>query len=209
MDYHRWTQQMIEREIKHAKDGKAAQIIAKFNALVDPTTIQTLYRASQAGVRIDLIVRGACCLLPGVAGLSENIHVVSIIDRFLEHSRIMLFRNGGNTEVYVSSGDWMPRNFFRRVELTFPIVDEQLKARIEGQILATALSDNVKGWRLHPDGTYSRRSPGNNRIRSQERFIEIARSEAVRLGPYEEIIRKPGSFRRKAKKLKKKEKGKS
>jgi polyphosphate kinase len=209
MDYHRWTQQMIEREIKQAKDGKPAQIIAKFNALVDPTTIQTLYRASQAGVRIDLIVRGACCLLPGVAGLSENIHVVSIVDRFLEHARIMLFRNGGNTEVYVSSGDWMPRNFFRRVELTFPIVDEQLKARIEGQILATALADNVKGWRLHPDGTYSRRSPGSNRVRSQERFIEIARSEAVRLGPYDEMIRKPGSFRRKAKKLKKKEKGKS
>jgi polyphosphate kinase len=119
----------------------------------------------------------------------------------------MLFRNGGATEVYVSSGDWMPRNFFRRIELTFPILAEPLKARLETQILATSLADNVKAWKLQSDGSYKRRNPGDAPLRSQERFIEIARSEAVRIGPYEEILAaKPGSARRKAKKLRKKTK---
>jgi polyphosphate kinase len=205
MDYHRWVLTMIEREIVNAKEGKPAQIIARLNALVDPTVIAALYHASQAGVRIDLVVRGACCLVPGVEGLSDNIRVISVVDRFLEHSRIMLFRNAGTPEISVSSGDWMPRNFFRRVELTYPILADRLKDRIENQILATSLADNVKAWRLQKDGTYKRRTPGENPpVRSQERFIEIARSEAVRLGPYEEIITKPGSFRRKMKKAKKK-----
>ena len=153
-------------------------------------------------MRIDLIVRGACCLLPGVAGLSENIHVVSIIDRFLEHSRIMLFRNGGNTEVYVSSGDWMPRTS-SAASSSRSRSSTAVEGANRGQILATALSDNVKGWRLHPDGTYKRREGG--KVRSQERFIEIARTEAAGIGSYEESLKTPSRTRRKAKKPKKKD----
>lgn len=208
LDYHSWTLRMIEREIEHARAGRPSGIIAKMNALVDPVVIRRLYDASQAGVRIDLIIRGICCLQPGVSRLSENIRVTSIVDRFLEHSRIVLFRNGGASEMFVSSGDWMPRNFFRRFEITYPILSEPLKLRVEHQILAISLQDNVKAWRLQSDGTYKRRSGGPPVIRSQERFIEIARSEAVRLGPYEEILRRPGTFRRKAKKPKKREKPK-
>jgi polyphosphate kinase len=209
MDYHDWALRMIERETQNAQEGKPAEILAKLNALVDPTAIEALYRASQAGVKINLIVRGICCLVPGVQGLSENIRVVSIVDRFLEHSRIYLFRNAGNTEVYVSSGDWMPRNFFRRVEVTFPILSEKIRERIEKQILATHLADNVKAWKLQPDGTYKKRNPGDQPVRSQERFIEIARSEAVRIAPYDEALIKPGSMRRKAKRHRKKEKSKN
>jgi polyphosphate kinase len=204
MDYHDWTLRMIDREARNAQQGLPAQIIAKMNALVDPTIVEALYKASQAGVSIDLIVRGTCCLVPGVSGLSENIRVVSIVDRFLEHSRTFLFRNGGETEVYISSGDWMPRNFFRRIEVTAPIVSERLKRRVEEQILQTYLSDNVKAWRLQSDGTYRRLTDaGTNRLRSQERFIEVARSEAVRLGPYEETMTQPATYRRKAKRRKK------
>jgi polyphosphate kinase len=208
INYHQWTLKMIEREAKHAKDGKPAQIIAKMNALVDPTVIEALYKASEAGVKIDLIVRGICCLVPEVSGLSANIRVVSIIDRFLEHTRVFLFRNGGQTEIYASSGDWMPRNFFRRIELTFPILAERLRVRIEEQILATYLADNVKAWKLHPDGTYKKRGPSEPAVRSQERFIEIARAEAVRVGSYEESMTKAASVRRKAKRPRKKEKSK-
>jgi polyphosphate kinase len=200
---------MIEREAKHASEGRPAQIIAKMNALVDPVVIEALYKASQAGVKIDLIVRGICCLVPGTEGLSENIRVVSIIDRFLEHSRLFLFRNGGETEVYASSGDWMPRNFFRRIELTFPILSPPLKERCEKEVLATCLADNIKAWKLQPDGTYKRRTGGDGKVRSQERFIEIARSDSVRVAPYEETVNRPGSFRRKAKRQRKKEKGKT
>lgn len=209
MDYHEWTLRMIDRETRNAREGKPAQIIAKLNSLVDPTVIEALYRASQAGVKIDLLVRGICCLVPGVAGLSESIRIYSVIDRFLEHSRVYLFRNGGNSEVFVSSGDWMPRNFFRRIEVTFPILHERVRARIEDQILATSLGDNVKAWKLHPDGTWRRRTGADPPLRSQERFIEIARSEAVRVGPYDEVIAKPASARRKAKRQRKKEKAKT
>ncbi|HYM60850.1 MAG TPA: polyphosphate kinase 1 [Thermoanaerobaculia bacterium] len=204
IDFHEWALRMVEREIRHAKEGRAAQILLKMNALVDRSAIEKLYEASQAGVRVDLIIRGICCLVPDVPDLSTNIRVVSIVDRFLEHSRIMLFRNGGDTEVYVSSGDWMPRNFFRRIELTYPILAEPLKKRLESEILANCLADNVKAWKLNSEGTYKRRSSGETRVRSQERFIEIARSEAVRLGPYEETISHPGPFRRKAKRPRKK-----
>ena len=203
MEYLAWTIRMIEREIEHASAGRSASIVAKMNALVDPTVIEALYRASRAGVQIDLLVRGTCCLVPGLRGYSENIRVTSVIDRFLEHARIFRFENGGESEVYVSSGDWMPRNFIRRIELTFPIRDPELVQRIESQILPISISDNVKGWTLEPDGTYRRRTPGDAPLRSQEAFIRIARAEAVRLGPYDEIIRRPGSFRRKAKKKKK------
>ena len=204
INYHEWALRMIEREAEHARNGRPARIVAKMNALVDPTVIDALYRANNAGVTIELIVRGICCLVPGVPGLSDKIRVVSIVDRFLEHARAYLFRNGGETEVYVSSGDWMPRNFFRRIEVTFPIRNEALRNRIENEVLATSLADNVKAWKLQPDGSYQRRNGGEPRVRSQERFIEVARSEAVRVGPYEEAIVRPATFRKKAKRQRKK-----
>jgi polyphosphate kinase len=204
MDYLRWTIRMIDREAQNAAEGKPAFIVAKMNALVDPNVIEALYRASRAGVKIELLVRGICCLVPGVGGISENIRVTSIIDRFLEHSRIFRFANGGAPEVWISSGDWMPRNFLRRIETTFPILDEAVARRISDQILPIALADNVKGWTLESDGSYRRRTPGEQRpMRSQETFITIARADSVSVGPYEESIRHPASFRRKAKKKKK------
>jgi polyphosphate kinase len=196
-DYHSWTLRMIERETAHAKGGKPAQIIAKMNALVEPKVIDALYRAADAGVKVDLIVRGICSLVPG-----ENIRVTSIIDRFLEHTRILLFRNGGNTEVWVTSGDWMPRNFFRRIEVTWPILSPHLRERIELQILGTTLADDAKSWRLQPDGTWRRRRPGAKAIRSQQRFIETARAEAVKMGVYEEAVKKAGAARKKMKRRK-------
>lgn len=208
LDYHVRVVQWIEREIEHARAGRSARIIAKMNALVDPTVIDALYRASEAGVRIDLIIRGICCLIPGLPKTSENIKVLSVIDRFLEHARIYYFENGGSSEVWVASGDWMPRNFVRRIETAFPILNAELKRRLIDQILGVSLADTIKGWRLQPDGSYKRRKSGDKPLRSQERFIEIARSESVRIGKYEEILHKPGSFRRKAKKPKKKEKSK-
>lgn len=203
MDYQRWTISMIEREEANARDGKPARITAKMNALVDTATIAALYRASSAGVKIDLLIRGICCLVPGVPGVSENIQVLSVVDRFLEHGRVFRFENGGKPELYVSSGDWMPRNFARRVEVTFPVRSEPIVARFEQQILPISLADNVKSWSLDAEGEYKRRKPDGVPVRSQEQFIAIARSEAIPVGPYEEILRRPGSFRRKAKKKKK------
>jgi polyphosphate kinase len=204
MDYQRWTIRMIDRETENAKEGKPASIVAKMNALVDPAVIEALYRASRAGVKIDLLVRGICCLVPGVQGTSMNIRVISVIDRFLEHSRIFQFANGGAQQVWISSGDWMPRNFLRRIETTFPVLDAAVAKRISEQILPISLGDNVKAWTLGPDGTYRRRTPGDQRpLRSQETFISIARADSVSVGPYEESIRDPKSFRRKAKKKKK------
>ena len=129
------------------------------NALVDAPVIEALYRASQAGVSIDLIVRGICCLRPGVPGVSDNIRVISIVDRFLEHARIFYFENGGKREVYLSSADWMPRNFQRRVEVMFPIEDEGLRDRVIDEILAIALADNVKARQLLSDGTLRAQAP--------------------------------------------------
>lgn len=206
MDYRRWSIEMIEREARNAREGKPAEIIAKMNALVDPAVIEALYEANRAGVKITLIIRGICCLVPGVEGMSERITVTSVIDRFLEHSRLFLFRNGGETEVFASSGDWMPRNFIRRFETTYPLLSRELKDRIEDEILRTMIADDVKAWELKSDGTYVRRGPGSKPTRSQEKFIEIARSEAVRVGPYDETISKPGKFRRRAKKTRKKDK---
>ena len=208
MDYLRWAIRMIDRETQNAIEGKPASIVAKMNALVESTVIDALYRASRAGVHVDLLIRGICCLVPGVPGFSENIRVTSVVDRFLEHSRLFRFENAGAPEVYISSGDWMPRNFVRRIETTFPVRDASIARRIEKQILPISLADNVKAWILDTDGKYHRRSPGIESmaelpLRSQEQFIAIARAEAVHLGPYEEIIRRPGSFRRKAKKKKK------
>jgi polyphosphate kinase len=126
------------------------------NALVDPSIIRCLYRASQAGIRIDLLVRGVCCLKPGIAGISDNIRVTSIVGRYLEHSRIFYFRNGGKEEIYVGSADMMPRNLNRRVEILFPIDDEELMRRVRDEILAEYLVDNVKARRMQPDGSYKR-----------------------------------------------------
>jgi polyphosphate kinase len=204
MDYLRWTIRMIDRETQNAAAGRPASIIAKMNALVEPTVIDALYRASVAGVKINLIIRGICCLVPGVSGISENISVISVVDRFLEHSRIFRFENGGEPELYVSSGDWMPRNFLRRIETTFPVRDPALIKRIDRQILPLSLADNLKAWTLDADGVYHRRTPGEERpIRSQEAFISTARAEAVAVGPYDEIIRRPKTARRKVKKKKK------
>src|SRR5947207_8801067 len=184
--------------------GKKASITAKMNALVEPTVVDALYRASAAGVRIELLVRGICCLVPGVAGVSDNIRVVSVVDRFLEHARLFRFENGGDPEIFISSGDWMPRNFLRRIETTFPVRDPVLAKRIERQIFPISLADNVKSWVLDSDGKYHRRSPKDEPpVRSQDAFIAIARAEAVRIDPYDDIIRRPGTFRRKAKKKKK------
>ncbi|HJT15997.1 MAG TPA: polyphosphate kinase 1 [Thermoanaerobaculia bacterium] len=203
MDYQQWVLKMIERETKNAREGKPARITAKMNALVEPTVIEALYRASAAGVKIELLVRGICCLVPGVAGISENIQVTSVIDRFLEHARVFRFENGGAPELYISSGDWMPRNLLRRVEVTFPVRAEPLVRRIAQEILPVSLADNVKAWVLDTDGKWHRRKIEGAPVRSQETFIAIARLEAVRIAPYEEIIRHPGSFRRKAKRKKK------
>jgi polyphosphate kinase len=149
---------LIAREIEHCRNGKTGRIVAKMNALVDPKIIQTLYEASGVGVQIDLIVRGICCLRPGVAGVSENIRVTSIIGRFLEHSRIFYFHNQGNEEVYIGSADWMPRNLNRRVEAITPIEQPEIVKDLE-EILGIMLADNRQAWDLQPDGTYIQRRP--------------------------------------------------
>jgi polyphosphate kinase len=168
---------LIDRETALGAKGR---IVAKMNSLVDATVIKALYRASQAGVQIDLIVRGICCLRPGVPGTSDNIRVISVVDRFLEHARIFYFDNGGKREVYLSSADWMPRNFQRRVEVMFPVDEEELRNRVVDEILAVTLADNVKARRLLADGTYVRVRPEGDAapLRSQYRFMELAREKA-------------------------------
>jgi len=168
---------LIDREREHAENGRPARIIAKMNSLVDPGAIEALYAASRAGVRIDLIIRGICCLRPGLPGVSENIRVISIIDKFLEHSRIAYFQNDEKPEVFLASADWMPRNFHRRVEAMFPIEDPRLLDRIVEGILAVTLSDNVKCRVMQPDGSYVRVEPGPDEppVRSQVEFQNMAR----------------------------------
>ncbi|CAD5984735.1 Polyphosphate kinase [Planktothrix tepida] len=152
---------LIDRETEHAHQGKTGRIVAKMNSLVDPEIIEALYAASQAGVGIDLIVRGMCSLRPGLEGISDNIKVISIIGRFLEHSRIFYFNNGGQEEVYIGSADWMPRNLNRRVEAITPIQDPDIAKELE-EILGIMLSDNRKAWDLQPDGQYIQRRPAEN-----------------------------------------------
>ncbi len=165
---------LIQREIKSAREGRHARIAAKMNSLCDKEIIANLYEASCAGVKIQLIVRGICCLKAGVPGLSENIEVHSIVGNFLEHSRIFLFENGGNQEVYMGSADWMPRNLDRRVEILFPVEDERLKERLI-HILDVQLADNVKAYLLQADGTYVRKSlRGRQKVNAQEQFCEEA-----------------------------------
>jgi polyphosphate kinase len=154
---HESVQAMIERESAHALAGKKARIIVKLNALVDPQTIETLYRASRSGVKIDLIVRGVCAVRPGIPGVSDNIRVLSVVGRFLEHSRAYWFENDGAPELYLSSADWMERNFFRRVEIAFPVLHDEHRKRIFKD-LETLLSDNTNAWELQADGTYARLS---------------------------------------------------
>ncbi len=147
---------LIQREIEHARRGEKAHLIFKTNALVDRPIIQLLYQASQAGVKIDLLARGICCLRPGVKNLSENIQVISVVGRFLEHSRIYYFHNAGNSEIFLGSADLMPRNINRRVEVLFPVQDARLVHYLREEVLETYLSDNVKARRMLPDGSYER-----------------------------------------------------
>ena len=163
----------IRRESAHARAGRPARLVAKINSLVDWPIIQELYDASQAGVEIDLIVRGTCCLRPGVPGMSERIRVVSIVDRFLEHARIYCFENGGATEYYLASADWMPRNLDHRVEVAFPVLDPRLQGEIR-QMLEVQLADTAKARLLQPDGTSERARPESGAgLRSQERLYEL------------------------------------
>lgn len=165
---------LIRHEAENARKGLPARIIAKMNALVDPGLIEALYDASQAGVNIDLIVRGICCLRPGLKGVSDNITVRSVVDRFLEHSRIFYFENACQPRIFVGSADWMPRNFFRRIEVVFPIEDGNLRERIISEVLALPLQDNVKARLMRADGTYELTLPkrGQAQHRSQMEFVD-------------------------------------
>jgi polyphosphate kinase len=168
--------QFVEREMENARRGLPAKIIAKINSLAERKVIEALYRASQAGVQIDLIVRGICCLRPGIKDLSENISVRSVVDRFLEHSRVYYFENACQPQVFLGSADWLPRNFFRRIELVFPIEDGVLRERIMSQLLTVSLADNTRARFLQPDGSYRRPKLAKNvkPRRSQFDFISLA-----------------------------------
>jgi polyphosphate kinase len=165
--------EMIRRETAHAEAGRPARVVAKMNALVDQEIITALYEASRAGVRIDLVVRGICCLRPGIPGISDRIRVVSVIGRFLEHSRACYVLNGGQEEVYIGSADWMPRNLERRVEAATPIGDPgQRQAVLD--LMELMLEDNRQAWDLQPDGTWLQRRPreGEPEKATHRRLIE-------------------------------------
>jgi polyphosphate kinase len=170
-------EQLIEREIGHAKKGKGGHLIFKMNSLVDSRLIRSLYRASQAGVKVELLVRGICCLRPGVPGISDNITVTSIVGRFLEHSRVYYFQNAGHEEVYIGSADLMPRNIDHRVEVLFPVEDAKTVRHIRDEVLGVYLGDNVKARRLQADGSYLRAKagPGKKQIDSQEQLLRSRR----------------------------------
>jgi polyphosphate kinase len=174
------TLELIAREAAHARQGRPARIIAKMNALLDKSVIQELYRASQAGVKIDLIVRGMCAIRPGVKGISENIRVRSIVGRFLEHSRIFYFENAGNEQLFLGSADWMPRNLYERVEVLFPVKDSLLRQRLKDEILAVYLVDNVKARILRRDGQYARvkRSPAEPEVNAQDLLIAVSEGKS-------------------------------
>jgi polyphosphate kinase len=174
--------QLIERERDRAAAGEPARILGKLNSLVDPTVIRALYAAAQAGVEIDLLVRGICCLRPGMPGVSEKIRVTSVVDRFLEHSRVFAFGVGERTEVYMSSADWMPRNFLRRIEVLIPIEDAAIKARLLDEVLGVGLRDTERARKLLPDGTYVAVAADGDAhlpsVRSQVVLLEAARRAA-------------------------------
>lgn len=171
----------IDREAANAAAGKPAKILAKVNGLLEPAIVQALYRASMAKVPIHIVCRGVCALRPGVPGLSETIRVTSVVDRFLEHSRIYYFENAGEPEVYIGSADLMDRNLSRRVEVIFPIEQADLKTRLIDEILMTSVRDTVKARELQHDGTYHRVKPGDAPLRSQSRFLELAAEAEQRL----------------------------
>ncbi len=163
----------ILREAEHARAGRDARIIVKVNSLNEPRVVNALYEASQAGVKVDLIVRGVCSLRPGVPGLSENISVRSILGRFLEHSRIYYFLNDGDEEFYCASADWMERNLLRRNETCFPVRQKSLRQQLKRD-LELYLADNTNAWLLHGDGSYERLAPGSNdAVSAQETFLEL------------------------------------
>lgn len=172
----------VEQEIRHQESGKGGRIAAKLNGLLEPAVVQSLYRASQAGVKIDIVCRGICALRPGIPGVSDNIRVTSVVDRFLEHSRIYYFANGGKPDVYIGSADLMDRNLSRRVEVIWPVEQPDLKVRLIEEILATSLADNLKARELQADGSYRRVTPkpGEEPVRSQQRFLELAAMNAAR-----------------------------
>jgi polyphosphate kinase len=163
---------LVAREVEHAKGGGEGHLIFKMNSLVDPKLIRALYRASRAGVKIELLVRGICCLRPGVRGVSDNIHVTSIVGRFLEHSRVFYFRNGGKEEMYIGSADLMPRNIDHRVEVLVPVRDERIIRTIREDVLATYLADTVSAREMQPDGTYIRKKAGGKHaVCAQEKLL--------------------------------------
>ena len=184
-DLHRRTIELIEEQARRAREGRPARIFAKLNSLVDYRVIESLYRASQAGVPIDLVLRGICCLRPGMPGISENIRVRSIVDRFLEHSRIFVFSPDDEAQVFLASADWMPRNFYRRVEVMYPIEAPDLKQRILREIIPTYLRDNVKARLLQPDGSHVRAQPaaGEPRWRCQEELLSIRPEPTTAVDP--------------------------
>jgi polyphosphate kinase len=173
-------EERIRREIDFARSGRGGRIRAKMNALVDPAIIALLYEASQAGVEIDLVVRGMCSLVPGMPGVSETIRVVSVIGRFLEHSRLYWFGNGGEPEIFIGSADWMPRNLDRRVEALTPIEDLELRLRLE-QLLDLYLNDNRSAWDMQSDGSFVMRQPEGEERQVQRQMMECWRGGVLQL----------------------------
>jgi polyphosphate kinase len=169
--FHKQILRAIRAEIEHAQTGKKGRIIAKMNALLEPETIGALYEASKAGVDIELIVRGVCALKPGVPGISDNIRVRSIVGRFLEHTRVFCFHNDGAEDVYLSSADWMDRNFFRRVEVCFPVLDAKLRKRILSEGLKPYLEDNCQAWEMDQEGSYALRQPRRGKPQAAQEVL--------------------------------------
>ncbi len=180
-ELHRRTLELIDEQADRARDGKPARIFAKLNSVADHRVIEALYRASRCGVPIDLVIRGICCLRPGIKGVSENIRVRSIVDRFLEHSRILAFGADDDVKVFLSSADWMPRNLYRRVEVMFPVESPALKKRILNEIVPVHLEDNARARLLQGDGTYVRVEPEEDgpARRTQEELLDLHAAKAT------------------------------